>query len=122
MLRFDIKNTLKAGLVAALLAAPMAASAQSPFTMIIQFTQPIVENSPLVPIAPPTAPGNYGICVFIARGGNGVGPIAIPEYISGGSIRLHYNNAQISDPVPPNAGNINSIQLNRNGVDRKSVV
>ena len=121
MLRFEMKTVLKAGLLAAVLAAPMAASAQSPFTAIIQFTNPIVENTPLVPVAPPTAPGPVGICVFVARGGNGVGPIAIPEYIGAGSIRIYWNSLQLSSPVAPSA-NPNSIQLNLAGVARPSPV
>lgn len=117
MLRTAMKNVLKTGLLAAVLAAPMAASAQSPFTAIIQFTQEITPGNPLVPIAPPAANGTYGFCCYIARNDNGAN---IDEYISGANIRMYYNSAQATLAAP---GGVNAnIQLAANGVARASTL
>lgn len=121
MLRFEMKTVLKAGLLAAVLAAPMAASAQSPFTAIIQFTETLVVGNPIVPTPPPTAPGATGIAVYVARGGNGVGPIAVPEYISAGSVRIYWNSLQLASPTAP-SGDANSVQLDATGTARPSTV
>lgn len=117
MLRFEMKNVLKAGLLAAVLAAPMAASAQSPFTIIVQYTQSITPGNALVPIAPPTSNGTYGFCAYIARNSNGGN---VDEYISGASIRMYYNSAQASLAAP--GGNNNNIQLNAAGVQRANTL
>lgn len=102
------KRLIHATLFGALLAIPVMSVAQ-PYTMFVTFTQPLVDgpdadthvDNPIVPIAPPTTPGTYGLATFVARGGPGVGPIEDPGYLAAASVRLYFNADQMEAPTAP---------------------
>lgn len=121
-------RTLRAVLLSAVLALPTLAEAQ-PYTMFVTFTQPLVDgsdpdthvDSPIIPIAPPTTPGTYGLVTYVARGGPGVGPIEVPGYVAGASVRLYFNADQMEPPTSP-GGMLANIVSRGSGLTPRSTI